>query len=60
MNIGPYTITGGPLWHIRRDGNLMVTDNSEVKKIIQMAESDEELTKRLDEFVKTEFKYLKT
>ena len=48
------------MWHIRRDGNLMVTDNSEVKKIIQMAESDEELTKRLDEFVKTEFKYLKT
>ena len=34
----------------------MVTDNSEVKRIMQMAESDEELIKRLDEFVKTEFK----
>jgi len=57
VNIGPYTINGGPLWYIRRDSRLIaVTDNSEVKRIMQMAESDEELIKRLDEFVKTEFK----
>jgi hypothetical protein len=55
MIIGPYTITGGPLWHIRRNGELMVTDNREVQKIIRMAESDDVLVKRLDAFWKAEF-----
>ena len=36
IKIGKYTITGGPLWYIRRNGGgLFVTDSPEVKKIIR-------------------------